>query len=267
MNKGIFDTHTHFNDEWYLKEGIEISDIISRAEKVGVKYFCNIGFDLKSSKRAVSQASLFKNVYAAVGVHPNEAHKIDVIDLEEIEQLANSDRVVAIGEVGLDYYKTDEHKEVQKEMFGRQIDIALKFDLALDMHIRDKDGKKDAYLDALKILKEKKVKKAIVHCFTQGYELAELFINEGYLISIPGIVTFKNSTALQDAVRKISLNSLLVETDAPYLTPEPLRGKINTSEFISYTVKKIAELKKMDVEDIISATETNAKAIFGIPTK
>ncbi|AGR42557.1 TatD family hydrolase [Spiroplasma diminutum] len=259
---GIFDTHTHFNDEVYKENDFEVSEMIKEAKVNGVTHFCCVGFDIKSSKEACKYALKYPNVYAAVGIHPNDVTKFTKGDLEEIDVMANSDNVVAIGEVGLDYYYSDEHKEIQKEFFIEQIKIAQKNDLAVMMHLRDKDGSESAYLDALEILDNLNVKRAIVHCYTRGIELAKKFVKRGYLISIPGVVTFKNATSLQETVEKLSLNEIIVETDAPYLTPEPKRGKLNMSKNIAFTIEKIANIKKLNKTDVIEATTNNALKVF-----
>ncbi|AOG61101.1 Mg-dependent DNase [Spiroplasma helicoides] len=259
---GIFDTHTHFNDPRYKEEGIETKEMIEEAKLNGVSRFCCVGFDVPSSKLATKYALKYQGVYCAIGVHPNEAHLMKEKDWEEIETLAHAEKVVAIGEVGLDYYYTNEYKEIQKEVLIKHIKIAQENDLAVMLHIRDKDDSEDAYNDAYEILKKYKVTRAIVHCFTRGYNLAKKFTDKGYYISIPGVVTFKNSTDLQDAVKKISINHMLVETDAPYLTPQPNRGKINTSKEIVHVVEKIAKIKNLNKHDVIDATTTNAQKVF-----
>ncbi|ASP28778.1 Mg-dependent DNase [Spiroplasma corruscae] len=261
---GIFDTHTHFNDEMYKNNDIEVSELIRDANQNGVSKFCCVGFDIESSKQAVKYALKYPSVYGAVGIHPNNVNDYELDDIDEIDTLSYGQNVVAIGEVGLDYYYTPHDKERQKLFFKKQIDIAIKNKLALMMHIRDKDGSEQAYIDALEILKEKKVKNAIVHCYTRGYELAKKFTDLGYYLSIPGVVTFKNAKELQETVLKVSINSLLVETDAPYLTPEPNRGAINQSRYIVYTVKAIANIKKLNKNDVIEATTNNAHKIFKI---
>lgn len=261
---GIFDTHTHFSDEKYKKEGFEVAEMINEAKINGVSNFCCVGYDIESSTDSVRYAFKYEEVFCAVGIHPDKAHEIKSTDIEKIELLAYSDKVVAIGEIGLDYYYTDKHKEAQVKLFERQIKIALDNDLAVMLHIRDKDESEQAYNDALEILTKMKVKRAIVHCFTRGYALAEKFIKKGYLISIPGVVTFSNAANLQETVVKMSMNNMLVETDAPYLTPVPNRGKINTSKEIIYTVEKIAKLKNLSKHDVTDTTTRNAKKIFNI---
>ncbi|WP_342258742.1 TatD family hydrolase [Spiroplasma endosymbiont of Dioctria linearis] len=261
---GIFDTHTHFNDVVYKEQEIEVSEMIKDAKINGVSHFCCVGFDIDSSKEACKYALKYPNVYAAIGIHPNDVYKFKKEDLLEIDEMAHSDNVVAIGEVGLDYFYTDEHREIQKEFFKEQIKIAKKNELVVMMHIRDKDDSEQAYLDALEILDKLQVKRAIVHCYTRGIELAKKFTKRGYLISIPGVVTFKNATKLHETVEKLSLNEMIVETDAPYLTPEPKRGKLNMSKNIAYTIEKIANIKKLNKADIIEATTSNAMKIFKI---
>ncbi|AKU80329.1 TatD family hydrolase [Spiroplasma turonicum] len=261
---GIFDTHTHFNDEIYKNNDIEISEIIKEANNNGVSNFCCVGFDVESSRQAVRYALKYPSVYGAVGIHPNNVNEFELSDLEEIDTLSYGQNVVAIGEIGLDYYYTPHDKDRQKTFFKKQIDIAIKNNLAVMMHIRDKDGSNQAYLDALEILKEKKPKRAIVHCYTRGYELAKKFIDLGCYLSIPGVVTFKNAKELQETVLKVSLNNILVETDAPYLTPEPNRGSINFSRYIVYTIKAIANIKQLNKNDVIEATSNNAYKVFKI---
>ncbi|AHI53407.1 TatD family hydrolase [Spiroplasma culicicola] len=264
---GIFDTHTHFNDKRYKELGIETDEMIKEANMHGVTHFCCVGFDVHSSKQATKYAIKYENVYAAVGIHPTEADKTTEDELNEIEIAAHAENVVAIGEIGLDYYYTDEFKEKQKEIFKRQIQIALDNDLLVMMHLRDVDGSDQAYYDALEILDELEVKRAVVHCYTKGYELAKKFTDKGYYISIPGVVTFNNAIDLQEAVQKLSINHLVVETDAPYLAPVPNRGKLNTSKEIVHTIDKIAKLKNLNKDDVIDSTTRNAQIMFGILNK
>ncbi|QEH62415.1 TatD DNase family protein [Spiroplasma chinense] len=261
---GIFDTHTHFTDERYKEEGMETKEMINDAKAVGVANFCCVGYDVESSKKSAKYAMEFDEVFCAVGIHPTEAHTINEKDISEIEILAHADKTVAIGEIGLDYYYTDEYVEVQKEIFRKQIAIALDNDLAVMLHLRDRDGSDQAYLDALEILEEMEVKRAIVHCYTRGYDLAQKFVSKGYYISIPGVVTFDNAKDLHEAVQKLTINNILVETDAPYLTPVPHRGRINTTKEIVHTVEKIAKLKNLNKDDVAEITTRNAKKIFNL---
>ncbi|WP_338972246.1 TatD family hydrolase [Spiroplasma endosymbiont of Panorpa germanica] len=265
MLKGIFDSHTHLNDSRYKELNYTTEEIVKQAKEVGVDLMCNVGFDINSSKLAIKQAQSNPGVYAAVGIHPNDVHKFDLKkDAEEINYLAMSNKVVAIGEVGLDYFYSRENRSEQIEWFKEQIKIAKTNNLPVMMHLRDEPGKYEAYDDALVILKDLKVKASIVHCFTVNLEYAKKFVQFGSFISIPGVVTFSNAKDLQEAVKWIPLSSLLIETDAPYLTPEPNRGKINFPKHIIHTANKIAELKKISVDNVVSSTRLNAQKIFHI---
>lgn len=260
----IFDAHTHFNDPSYLKEGYKLETLVQEAEAAGVGYFLNCAFDLKSSKEALRQASNFANMFVAVGIHPMDVHNFSQSVLQKIEELTQNPKVVAIGEVGLDYYWAKEHRELQKDWFIKQIKIAKENNLALMMHIRDQKDCFEAYEDALAIIKEYQVPRMIVHCFSANEIYAQKFLDLGCFINIGGAVTFKNAKDLQAAAKMIPLNRLLVETDAPYLTPHPLRGQKNFPKYITYTVEKIAELKNLSVQEVTNATTENAFWVFNL---
>ncbi|ATZ16064.1 TatD DNase family protein [Entomoplasma freundtii] len=260
----IFDAHTHFNDGSYADEGFEIKTLVKEAQEAGVGYFLNCAFDLESSKLALEQATAYPNMFVAVGIHPMDVHNFPKAALEEVARLAKSPKVVAIGEVGLDYYWAKEHRELQKEWFKAQIDIARKNNLTLMMHIRDAKDNYEAYDDALEIIKSLPAPRMIVHCFSANETYAQKFLDLGCYINIGGAVTFKNAKDLQTAAKMIPLNRLLVETDAPYLTPHPLRGQKNFPKYISYTVAKIADLKNLTPKEIIKHTTENAFQVFNL---
>lgn len=263
----IFDAHTHFNDALYEKKGHTLEKLIKDAEDHGVGYFLNSAFDVDSSKLALEQAKKAKNMFVAVGIHPMDVHKFSKSALKEIDALAKENKVVAIGEVGLDYYWKKDNREQQREWFKKQIELANKHDLALMMHIRDDRDKYMAYNDALEILRKYPAKRMIVHCFSANKSYAEKFLELGCYINIGGAVTFKNAKELQEAAAHIPLDRLLVETDAPYLTPHPHRGEMNFSRMINYTVDKLAALKKVDRQTIIDKTTANAFKIFNLSVK
>jgi len=260
----IYDCHTHFNDEVYQKEKFSVATIISEAEKVGVGYFNNVGFSILSSVTAIEQVKDFPNAFAVVGIHPNEVANHQLVDLEILDQIATDEKVVGIGEVGLDYYYTKEKKDLQKEWLKKQIAIAIKHNLPLMLHIRDEVNVYEAYDDILEILNSVKEQliAIIVHCFSANDEYAKKFLDLGAYLEIGGAVTFKNAKVLQQTVKMIPLERMLLETDAPYLTPHPFRGKINFSKYITFTVEKIAELKEVDEKEIIEKTTANALNIF-----
>jgi len=260
----IYDCHTHFNDEVYQKEKISVATIISEAEKVGVGYFNNVAFSLLSSVTAIEQVRDHVNAFAIVGIHPNEVGNHQLADLDILDQIAIDEKVVGIGEVGLDYYYTKDKKALQKEWLKKQIVIAIKHNLPLMLHIRDDVGVYEAYDDVIEIINPIKdqLLAIIVHCFSANDEYAKKFLELGAYIEIGGAVTFKNAKVLQEAVKIIPLERMLLETDAPYLTPHPFRGKINFSKYITFTVEKIAELKEVDQREIIEKTTTNALKVF-----
>ncbi|AXK51817.1 TatD family hydrolase [Spiroplasma alleghenense] len=265
MLKGIFDSHTHLNDPRYQELNYTTEEIVKQAREVGVDLMCNVGFDLNSSKLAVKQAQSNHGVFAAVGIHPNDVHNFDIEeDIKELNDLAMSKKVVAIGEVGLDYFYSRQNREEQISWFKEQIKVAKNNNLTVMMHLRDEVGNYQAYDDALEILKEMKVKSSIVHCFTVNLEYAQKFVKFGSYISIPGVVTFNNAKDLQEAVKWIPLSNLLIETDAPYLTPVPNRGKINFPKHIVHTANKIADLKKISVDNVVSSTRLNAQKVFNV---
>ncbi|AHF61556.1 hypothetical protein P344_07075 [Spiroplasma mirum ATCC 29335] len=253
---GIFDTHCHLMSEEYNFD--ETSETIEEARISGVVLLNNVGYDIKSSEAAVRQALQYDSVYATVGIHPTDVARHSSTDIQRLNELSNASKVIAIGEIGLDYYHKNVSPELQKEWFRKQIKIAKEHDLPVVIHCRD------AYEDCFKILLEEKVTKGVMHCYGGDIVMAQKFLDLGFYISFAGNITFKNAENLREVARLIPLNKLLVETDAPYLTPDPYRGEKNYPRFITYTVKKLAELKKIPVEEMIRVTTRNGKKVFGI---
>ena len=190
----------------------------------------------------------------ALGIHPEIIDDID--KLEELEKLIKNNKIVAIGEIGLDYYWNKDNKNIQKECLNKQLDLAEKYKLPVLIHTRE------SIQDTLDILKKRSLK-GIIHCYSGSYEMAKEFIKLGYKLGIGGVLTFKNSK-LYEVIEKIELNDIVLETDSPYLTPEPYRGKQNNPYNIYYVAKKIAEIKKIQIEEVIEKTTNNAKSIFDI---
>ncbi|WP_342268912.1 TatD family hydrolase [Spiroplasma endosymbiont of Aspidapion aeneum] len=261
---GLFDAHTHLFEETYVRLGIKTSKIIEEALTNQVAGICCSGFDVASSEEAAKYSMKYDIVYASVGVHPDQANTTSLMDLTKIDDLCFYDKVVAVGEIGLDYFVKKLNKDKQIALFEEQLKIAKKHDLPVVLHVRDIEGTLDAYKDALKILKKHNINKGILHCFTQDYETAKSYIDSGFYISIGGIVTFDNAKEFQSVVEKISINNIVIETDAPYLTPVPKRGTVNFPKYIGYTAKKISELKKLPLNDVINTTCNNAKKVFKI---
>lgn len=250
----LFDTHSHYNDE---KFETDLDEIIKETFKFGITKFMCIGYNLESSKKALEIAQKYDYVYATVGISPNDVDENLFEQLVEIKQLAKNPKVLAIGEIGLDYYWNKENKDLQKEIFVKQIEIANELDLPISIHCRD------AYLDTIDILKNIKVCKntGIFHCCPLNAELIKDAVSLGYYISFSGVITFKNSKP-ELPVSLVPIDKLLIETDSPYLSPEPYRGKRNDSRNVLEVARKISELKEISLEEISKITYDNAKKVY-----
>ena len=252
----MIDSHCHINDELFKDNP---KDYIETAKNAGVSEFLVVGFDAKSSGISVDIAKKYPECYAAVGIHPSDAKKALAGDLDRIKELAKNKEVIAIGEIGLDYYwdKEEAVKEEQKEFFIKQIKIANELNLPISIHCRD------AIEDCLKILKENPVKRGgIMHCYAGSREIASEFIKLGFLLGFGGTVTFKNAVRPKEVVANIPSNSYVLETDAPYLTPDPYRGKENHSKYLYLVRNKIAELRNITPEQVEKESTENFNRVF-----
>ena len=252
----MIDSHCHINDELY-KDVPE--SYIEEAKAEGVSDFLIVGFDAKSSEISVNIAKKYSDCYAAVGIHPSDTKKAEPGDLDIIRELAKNNRTIAIGEIGLDYYwdKDEESKIRQKEYFIKQIQIANDLDLPISIHCRD------AIDDCLQILKENHVRRGgIMHCYAGSVEMAKEFIKLGFLLGFGGTVTFKNSVRPKEVVASIPSNSYVLETDAPYLTPDPYRGKPNHSRYLYLVRNKVAELRSITPEQVEVESTENFNRVF-----
>lgn len=253
----LFDSHAHIYDDAFD------NDREAMMEEVWKVCGCVVcpSEDLETSRKAVAAAARYPHLYAAVGIHPQETAKATEDAFAEIRRMAETEeKVVAIGEIGLDYYYLYSDIETQKAWFGRQIDLAAELDLPFIIHDRD------AHADTLEILKAHKTDKmrGILHCCSTSLEMAEEFMKLGFYISFAGPVVFPKSTKLKEVAKNIPLDRLLIETDSPYLTPPPFRGKRNDPTKVQYVAGEIARLKEMDVQDLIDATARNAMTIYRI---
>ena len=250
----LFDSHAHYNDEKFKNDRDEI---IKKVKQEGIEKIAVAGYNLNTSKEAVEIANQNENVYATVGISPND---LEEINLELIEELAKNKKVVAIGEIGLDYYWNKENKQKQIELFEKQIEIANRLDLPIVIHTRE------AVSDTLDILKNhiKANKTGVFHCCPLNIELIKEALKLGYYISFSGNVTFKSSKNANKCINEVPLDRILIETDSPYLTPEPHRGERNDSRMVKFVAKKIAEVKQMSIEDIAKVTFQNTEKIFSI---
>ena len=246
----IFDTHAHYTDEQFD----DIDVLLPRLNDEGkVSEIITCGTDIKSSTQAIALAEKYPFVYAAVGFHPEELTRIDV-DIPAIKELINQ-RVVAIGEIGLDYYWNNENKEKQKDGFIRQILLAKELNLPVIVHDREAHG------DTLEILKKYKPT-GVLHCFSGSSEMANEIIKLGMYIGVGGVITFKNAKNLPEVVYNTPLDRILLETDAPYLAPVPMRSKRNDSSLITYVAEKIGDIKGKSKEEILKITKENAYKLF-----
>lgn len=256
----LFDTHSHYNDE---KFDSDIDKIIEDTYNSGVTKFICAGYDIKSSLKAVEIAKKQEYIYNIIGISPNDV-PVNLENLEnDMEKLKSifeeNKKIVGIGEIGLDYYWQSENKEVQKEYFKRQIELANELDLPIVIHTRE------AVMDTIAILKENiVVKKGIFHCCPLNRELVKEALKLGFYISFAGPITFKNSRNAEEIVKMVPNDRILIETDSPYLAPEPVRGTRNNSSNVRYILEKIAEFKEIDAKEMAKITYENAEKIFGI---
>ena len=252
----FFDSHAHYNDE---KFEVDRDEIIGELYAEGITKITCPGYNIKSSQFAIDISRKYDQIFATVGISPNDIEDMEVEDLDKIYEIAQNDKVVAIGEIGLDYYWNKENKEKQKEFFIKQIEIADKLNLPIVIHCRD------AVMDILDILKNKACpqKRGIFHCCMLNKELIKEAVKLGFYISFSGNITFKTAKP-EESVNEVPLDKILIETDSPYLAPEPFRGKRNDSGNVKLVAQKIAEIKNLSLEEIAKATYENAKKIYGI---
>ncbi|MGM9858017.1 MAG: TatD family hydrolase [Bacilli bacterium] len=256
-----FETHCHLNDKQFSED---LGNCIENALSNGCVGFNIVGWDLESSKAAIEIASAHKEIIATVGLHPQNCLEAPKDELANIVELIGADtdkKIKAIGEIGLDYYwdKDEDHHRIQRQFFEKQIQLANIFDLPIVVHSRD------ALMDTYEVLRENPVRRrGVIHCFSGSPEMAGLFVHLGFLIGIGGVVTFKNSKAIKDVVAEIPLQYLVVETDSPYLTPEPHRGKRNEPSYIPNIIEEIARIKGISTKEVEEVTTENARILFNM---
>ncbi len=274
----LFDSHTHLNNEKYSAQ--DVQTLMDEIETSQVSYVMDVGFDLASSALAVKHAQAKPWCYAAVGFHPHDAKQLDDMTLELIRGLAKKEKVQAIGEIGLDFHYDLSARDVQRYWFRRQIQLANELKMPIVIHSREADQ------ETMDILKEEGAfsaerqnwfpkrkgpdgemlsdSRVLLHCFSGSKELARQYVKLGATLSVCGPVTFKNNRKTQEVVKEIPLEFLLVETDAPYLTPEPFRGRPNKSPYVEHTARRVAVLKGISYEEAARVTCENAKVFYGI---
>ncbi len=255
----LIDTHCHLNDEQLEND---TRDIIERAKEHNVKKLVCVGASLSSSKKAVEIANKYDNVFAVIGVHPDDANTFDDEILDKLRQLAkNNKKVVAVGEIGLDYHFVQDNKDAQKRCFERQIELANELDLPIVIHTRDAMGDT---LDIVRKYKDKIKKGGIFHCFHGSKEVLCEINKMGFYVSYGGAITFNNANSLREIVKQTPLDKILTETDCPYMAPVPLRGTINEPKNIDLIFEKMCEIKNISKNELEKIIENNTKKIFNI---
>lgn len=256
----LFDTHVHLN-AWQFKE--DRKETIQRAFDAGVRYMVVVGFDHETIPHAIEIAEEYDTIYAAVGWHPVDAIDMTEKELAWIEELSHHPKVVAIGEMGLDYHWDKSPKDVQAEIFRKQIRLAKKRKMPIIIHNRE------ATEDIIAILEEENAKEigGIMHCYSDSVKYVERCLDMNFYISLGGPVTFKNAPLPKEVAKEVPFDRLLIETDAPYLAPHPKRGKRNEPAYVKLVAEKIAELRGVTLEEVAEQTTKNAFQVFGIESK
>lgn len=245
----LIDTHCHLSKNDYDN----IESVVENMDGIMIISGCNDETNLE----VIKYVNAYDNVYGTLGIHPENINDITQNSFKIIEENINNKKIVGIGEIGLDYYWVKDNKELQKQLLKKQLDIASKYNKSVVIHTRD------SIQDTYDILKDYKLK-GTIHCFNSSIEMAYKFIKLGYKIGVGGVVTFKNSKKLVELVKNLEIENILLETDSPYLTPEPYRGKKNEPENVYYVAKKISEIKNIDLKDVVDITMNNAIKQFDL---
>lgn len=256
MTPKIFESHAHYDSSKFAEDREELLNSMQENE---VGTIINVGASWKSVTSVIELAEKYPFIYAALGLHPDEVGDLNEERFAFLKEQCRKEKVVAIGEIGLDYYWDNESHDIQKKWFVRQLELARELDLPVIIHSRD------AAEDTLKIMKEHaQGLRGVIHCFSYSKELAEEYVKMGFHIGIGGVVTFKNGKKLKEVAEVVPLEKILLETDCPYLAPEPYRGKRNSSLYIPHIAQAIADIKGITYEEVVAQTEQNGKLLFGI---
>lgn len=251
----IFDTHSHYDDEAF--DG-DREELLAGLPEKGVGKVVTVGADLATSRAALALAKTHEQVYAAIGIHPTETGPVTEEDIEWLRSHSSDEKVVAIGEIGLDYHWKKPDPAVQKKWFERQIALAKEVNLPIIFHSRE------AAERTMKIIRDTKAYECggVIHCYSYSREMAEEYVKMGYYIGVGGVVTFNNARKLKETVEALPLESIVLETDCPYLSPEPERGRRNDSTKLTFVVDEIARIKGLERQEVIRVTEDNAKKLY-----
>ncbi|MBU9736741.1 TatD family hydrolase [Diplocloster agilis] len=251
----IFESHAHYDDEAFDEDREEL---LGNMQQQGIEYIINIGANIDSSQRTVELTEKYPFVYGAVGVHPSDTAELDEQKITWLKAQCERPKIVAVGEIGLDYYWDEPERPVQRKWFCRQLELAREVKLPVVIHSRD------AAKDTLTIMKEMHAEETggVVHCFSYSKEMAEEYLKMGFYIGVGGVVTFNNAKKLKEAVEFLPMDKILLETDSPYLSPAPNRGKRNSSLNLPYIARQIAQLKGISYEQVVEITNRNARNLF-----
>ncbi|MBR3974581.1 MAG: TatD family hydrolase [Clostridia bacterium] len=254
MYTNIFDSHAHYDDERFSED---LHTLLADIQNAGVSHIVNCATNLSSAKKCIELSEKYPFIYTALGVHPHECSDAQNDELEQIEKLLSHNKCVAVGEIGLDYHYDFSPRELQLDFFEKQLILANKYNLPVIVHDRE------AHADTMNLLKKYKPK-GVVHCFSGSVETAKEVVALGMYIGLGGAVTFKNAKKPLEVAAFVPTDKLLLETDCPYMSPVPFRGKRNDSTLIPYTAQTIAQVKDIDVQQLIDITNNNAKKLFSI---
>ena len=253
----IFDSHAHYDHDRYTDDR---DAFLTALPERGVSYVLNTGSDVESSHDSIKLAEKYPFIYASVGVHPHYAHELTEADIDELTALCKHEKVVAFGEIGLDFHHDHAPRDMQRYWFKRQLEAAQAVDLPVIIHSRE------ACDEVFETITKSNARRGVIHSFSGSADTAKAYVDLGFYIGIGGIITFDKTRRLHEVAAAIPLERILVETDAPYLTPAPHRGKRNDSAFLEYVIREIAEAKGLVYEAVAAQTRSNAKELFGIAT-
>ena len=252
----IIDTHAHYDDEQF---DTDRDELLKSMHDGGIGLIVNAASTLESWEKIQRLTEEYPFVYGAVGIHPDEAGTLTEEHMSEMERLSDLEKIVAVGEIGLDYYWDNESHDVQKKWFIRQLELAKGKDMPVIIHSRE------AAADTMDIMRGyASGMRAVIHCYSYSVEMAREYVKMGYYIGIGGVVTFKNAKKLVNVVKEIPLTSIVLETDCPYLAPVPYRGKRNSSLYLPYVAEKIAEIKGVSIEEVVRQTEENSRMLYDL---
>jgi TatD DNase family protein len=262
----LVDTHCHIDGDRFDDDR---ADVLARARAAGVAAMVNVGCDLPSSRRSLDLARTHADLWATVGIHPHEAKEAPAGFDDELLHLCSDPRCVAVGECGLDYHYDHSPRAVQRDVFARQIAVARKAKKPLVLHVRNAAQDGPAFVESVDILRAEGARDVggVFHCFTGSVDEARAALDLGFLLSFPGVVTFKNNGQLGDVARMCPADRFVVETDAPYMAPVPHRGKRNEPAFVAHTVAFVAQVRGQAVHDVIATTGANARTLFALPAR